>query len=58
MGKTALLVSIADYVSQRTPTIVFSAEMPKLQLMRRAVSRRTVVPQGRLRRAETRSEDD
>lgn len=58
MGKTALLVSIADYVSQHTPTVVFSAEMPKLQLMRRAVSKRTTVPQVRLRRAETLSDDD
>ena len=38
MGKTALMVSIADYVSQEVPTAVFSAEMPAQQLMRRAVA--------------------
>lgn len=58
MGKTALLMSIADYVSQQIPTVVFSAEMPKQQLMRRAVAKRTNVPQSRLRRAETLSDAD
>jgi len=52
MGKTALLVSIANAVSAVVPVVVFSAEMPSMQLMRRCLSLRTRIPQGSLRRTE------
>src|SRR5690606_25815992 len=57
MGKTALLVSIAAYVSRDTGVLVFSAEMPASQLYRRCVALIGSVDQGRLRHAE-RLEDD
>jgi replicative DNA helicase len=52
MGKTALLVSIAAHVSAQTATVIFSAEMPRMQLMRRALALQSGIPQGLLRRAE------
>jgi replicative DNA helicase len=58
MGKTALLVSIASYVSAHVPVAVFSAEMPSHQLMRRAASLAAGVPQGRLRRSEQLTDSD
>jgi replicative DNA helicase len=56
MGKTALLVTIASHVEK--PAAIFSAEMPALQLMRRAVALEASVSQGRLRRAELLTEED
>jgi replicative DNA helicase len=52
MGKTALLVSIANTVSTAVPVAVFSAEMPAQQLMRRSLALAGSIPQGLLRRAE------
>jgi replicative DNA helicase len=52
MGKTALLVSIASTVSAVTGTIVFSAEMPSLQLMRRCIALEAPISQGLLRKAD------
>ena len=53
MGKTALMVTIADHVSTANqPVAVFSAEMPAAQLMRRHVARNSAVSQSLLRRAE------
>lgn len=49
MGKTALLVTIAAHVAQSASVAVFSAEMPRRQLMRRALALVSSVPQGRLR---------
>lgn len=58
MGKTALLVSIASTVSGATPTAVFSAEMPAMQLMRRALALQSNLSQGLLRRAEKLTDED
>ncbi len=52
MGKTALLVSITSTVSSSTPAAVFSAEMPAMQLMRRALALQARLSQGLLRRAD------
>src|SRR5690606_32829147 len=52
MGKTALLVSVAAHVSQSAGVAVFSAEMPRTQLMRRCVATLSNIPQGLLRRAD------
>jgi replicative DNA helicase len=57
MGKTALLVTIASHI-ERSPAAIFSAEMPALQLMRRAIALESNVPQGRLRRAESLTDAD
>jgi replicative DNA helicase len=58
MGKSALLVSIADYTSEQVSTAVFSAEMPAQQPMRRAVAHRAGVSQHVLRRAEKLTDED
>nr|PZN19531.1 MAG: replicative DNA helicase [Pseudomonadota bacterium] len=58
MGKTALLVSIAAHVSRDRGVAVFSAEMPKEQLMRRCVSLLATVDQARLRRASMLTDDE
>lgn len=52
MGKTAWLVSTADMTSRQTDVAIFSAEMSSQQLMRRALSNRTSIAQGKLRSAE------
>jgi replicative DNA helicase len=52
MGKTALLGGIAENGSKRGPVAVFSAEMPSLQLMRRAVANVGDVSLAKLRRAK------
>jgi replicative DNA helicase len=59
MGKTALMVTIADYTSgQGKPTAVFSAEMPARQLMRRHVARHSGIPQSLLRRSDKLTDTD
>jgi len=58
MGKTALLVSVAEHVSRQTPTAVFSAEMPARQLMRRCLALVGGISQGRFRRAEQLTDAD
>jgi replicative DNA helicase len=58
MGKTALLVSIAAHVSRTQSTAVFSAEMPAMQLMRRALALQSSISQGLLRRAEKLQDED
>lgn len=58
MGKTSLLVSVADHVASSVPVAVFSAEMPAIQLMRRCVSLRGSVSQSRMRRVERLSDAD
>lgn len=57
MGKTALLVGIAAHVSRTTGVAVFSAEMPAVQLMRRAIASLSRVPQSQLRRPADIDED-
>jgi replicative DNA helicase len=57
MGKTALVVSIASTVSATTGTIVFSAEMPSSQLMRRCIALQAQISQGLLRRADLLNDD-
>lgn len=52
MGKTALLVSIAEHVSQSNGVATFSAEMTRQQLARRHLAHLSSITQGRLRRAE------
>lgn len=58
MGKTSLLVTIAATVARTVPVAVFSAEMPALQLMRRALALVGHIPQNRLRRAATLTDTD
>jgi len=58
LGKTALLVCVAAHVSRDLGVTVFSAEMPAKQLMRRCVALLGSVPQGRLRHADTLTDDD
>jgi replicative DNA helicase len=58
VGKTALLVSVAAHISKDRPTAVFSAEMPAMQLMRRALAAQSNIPQGLLRRAEKLKQED
>lgn len=50
MGKTSLLVTVAGHVAKTSTVAVFSAEMPALQLMRRAVALFGGISQTRLRR--------
>ena len=52
MGKTSLLVSIVNNVSATTGTLVFSAEMPSHQLMRRSIALLGQINQGLLRQPE------
>lgn len=52
MGKTALAVTLTSNVSATHGVLVFSAEMPSQQIMRRMLAKEASVPQGRLRRAE------
>lgn len=52
MGKTATLVSMADYASRSTGVAVFSAEMPAQQLLRRSTSLISGIPQSKLRRPD------
>jgi replicative DNA helicase len=58
MGKTALLVTIAEHVAREHSTAVFSAEMPARQLMRRCLSLVGNIPQGRFRRADLLTDED
>lgn len=57
MGKTALLVSIAAHVSKTTGVAVYSAEMNRLQLMRRCVANLGGIAQGQMRRTQTLSDE-
>ncbi len=58
MGKTSLLVSVAEHVARSTVVAVFSAEMPAQQLMRRHVAHLGRVSQTKLRRAEQLTAED
>jgi replicative DNA helicase len=58
VGKTALAVTLMLNTSEHAPVAFFSAEMPALQLMRRAVARESSVSQRKLRRAEQLTDSD
>lgn len=58
MGKTALAVTLTTNVSQTHGVLVFSAEMPSMQIMRRVLAKEANVSQKRLRRAEQLTDDD
>lgn len=58
MGKTALAVTLTSNVSTTHGVLVFSAEMPSQQIMRRVLAKEASIPQGRLRRAEQLSDSD
>lgn len=49
MGKTALLVTVAAHVAESASVAVFSAEMPRRQLMRRCLALTSGISQARLR---------
>jgi replicative DNA helicase len=52
LGKTALLVSVVSTVSRSSGVVVFSAEMPDQQVIRRGIALHSGIPQGLLRRAD------
>jgi replicative DNA helicase len=58
MGKTALAVTLTSNVSHIHGVLVFSAEMPSQQIMRRILAKEANVAQSRLRRAEKLSDED
>ena len=58
VGKTAMLVTIADHVSKAIPVAVFSAEMPSLQVARRGTALAGGISQTKLRRPKQLTDDD
>lgn len=58
LGKTALLVTIMAHVGKDHSAVVFSAEMPALQLARRATALLGNVSQTALRRPKRMTDDD
>jgi replicative DNA helicase len=58
MGKTALAVTLTTNISSTHGVLVFSAEMPSQQIMRRVLAKEASISQGRLRRAEQLSDSD
>lgn len=58
MGKTALAVTLTTNISATHGVLVFSAEMPSMQIMRRVLAKEASVSQKRLRRAEQLTDDD
>lgn len=58
LGKTALLVTVTAHVAKDNPAVVFSAEMPALQLARRAAALLGSVSQSALRRPKRMTDDD
>lgn len=57
VGKTALALAIADYVSQEAPVLWFSMEMPREQLMNRLVAMHTGLDAHALRMRRIARED-
>lgn len=58
MGKSAVMVTLALNVARNRPVAVFSADMPSIQLMRRAVAFDGEIPQGHLRDVEQLRDSD
>jgi len=58
MGKSALMVTIAAHVSRDKPVALFSAEMPALQLARRAAALLGNISQTRMRRPDRLTDED
>jgi len=58
MGKTALALNFASYAAEQgIPTVVFSLEMPKNQLMMRLISAKGRIDSSRLRKGDLTDDD-